>query len=299
MTNLLNPVDQVRFDHVRLKLDKDAGLLWLYMNPAGRPCFSTELIKDIRDSHRILLKHNGHYPIDGSLHRIFYHVMTSEKDRPYNLGGDLKFFLDCIQKDNRQGLRDYAKLCIEGLYPTVNDFDFNVTTIALVRGQALGGGFESVLSNSIIVAERSAKMGLPEVLFNLFPGMGAYHLLARRLPIAQVEKMILSGKLYDAEELFQMGVVDVIAEDGFGEIAVHEFIKKHQKKWNTQIAIQRIRQNYNPISFRQLMEVCEIWVDAIFNLSDKDLKTMRRLVRSQVRLIDQDNTAEIISLEAS
>ena len=299
MTNLPKPVDQVRFDNIRLKLDKEAGLLWLYMNPEGRPCFSTDLITDIRNSHRILLKNRGHYPVDGEFHRIFYHVMTSEKDRPYNLGGDLQLFLNCMENNDREKLLDYARLCIEGLYPTVNDFNFNVTTIALVRGQALGGGFESVLSNSIIIAERSAKMGLPEVLFNLFPGMGAYHLLARRLPIAQVEKMILSGKLYEAEELYQMGIVDVIAEDGFGEISVIEFIKKHKRKWNTHIAIQKVRQHFKPVNYRDLMDVCEIWVDAIFNLSEKDIKTMRRLVRSQIRLIDNENGAEIISLEAS
>ena len=96
-----------------------------------------------------------------------------------------------------------------------------------------------------------------------------------------------------------MGIVDVIAEDGFGEIAVHEFIKKHRKKWNTQIAIQKVRQYFKPVNFRDLMDVCEVWVDAIFQLSDKDLKTMRRLIRSQVRLVDHENSAEIISLEAS
>ena len=44
-----------------------------------------------------------------------------------------------------------------------------MTTISLVQGDALGGGFESALSSDIIVAEESAQLGLPEILFNLFP----------------------------------------------------------------------------------------------------------------------------------
>src|SRR3972149_4441233 len=56
-----------------------------------------------------------------------------------------------------------------------------LTTISLVQGDALGGGFETALSSDVIIAEQSAAMGLPEVLFNLFPGMGAYSLLTRRI----------------------------------------------------------------------------------------------------------------------
>jgi len=57
------------------------------------------------------------------------------------------------------------------------------------------------------VAEKNAKMGLPEIMFNLFPGMGAYHLLCRRLPAVKAEQLILSGHTYSADELHEMGVV--------------------------------------------------------------------------------------------
>ena len=60
-------------------------------------------------------------------------------------------------------------------------------------------------------------MGLPEILFNLFPGMGAYSLLARRLGMKKAEEMILSGKIFEARELHEMGVVDMIVPSGEGE----------------------------------------------------------------------------------
>jgi len=297
MNNLLKRPDHPNFNNIRLKFDKEDGILWLYMNHEGKPCFNPELITDIRDSHRILMDNKGYYLKGNDLHKVFYHVMTSEQGQPYNLGGDLQLFLNCIQDNDRKGLRAYAKLCLEGLYPTVINFNSDLTTISLVRDRALGGGFESALSSSVIIAERSAKMGLPEVLFNLFPGMGAYQLLARRLPISQVEKMILSGKLYDVEELYDMGLIDVIAEDGFGEIAVYEFIKRNRKKWNTRIAIQKLRQSCHPIEFNELMKVCEIWVEAMFNLSNRDIKTIKRLVRSQDRITNINSV--VTPLEAS
>ena len=45
----------------------------------------------------------------------------------------------------------------------------------LVEGDALGGGLESVLPYHKVIFERSAQGGYPEVLFNLFPGMGAWN----------------------------------------------------------------------------------------------------------------------------
>ena len=57
------------------------------------------------------------------------------------------------------------------MYGNSAAFHTPLITIALVQGDALGGGFECALSFDVLIAERSAKMGLPEVLFNLFPGM--------------------------------------------------------------------------------------------------------------------------------
>ena len=48
-------------------------------------------------------------------------------------------------------------------------FSPTLTKIVLVQGDALGGGFECALASDVIVAEESAQMGLPEILFNLFP----------------------------------------------------------------------------------------------------------------------------------
>ncbi len=274
-----------QFKQIKLRMDAAQGVLWMYMQPEGRPCFSVELVKEIIASHSTLQRNRGYYPHADDFVKVDYQVMTSPDGMPYNLGGDLELFLHCLRQRDRQRLTDYAKLCIDGLYPTSCNFQGTVTTIALVKGQALGGGFESALSSSIIVAERDARMGLPEVLFNLFPGMGAYQLLARRLPQAQVERMIMSGRLYDAEELHEMGVVDILAEPGEGEAAVHEYVQRNQRRRNTQLSMQRVRQLSQPLSYHELMRVCHLWVDAALQLTERDLKVMERLVSAQYRMV--------------
>lgn len=278
-----------KYSNLIQRFDQDKEILWLSMNPKGRQCFSVDLLKDMRAQHETLLNNHGTYLEALTRHNVRYQVLTSEDTRPYNLGGDLELFLKYIKNQDRCSLYDYAKLCIDVLFPTVNNFDSTVTTISLVRGQALGGGFESALSSSVVVAERSAKLGLPEVLFNLFPGMGAYHLLARRLPIMKVEKMIMSGNVYEAEELYEMGIVDILAEDGQGEKAIHEYVDKQKRHLNSQAAIQKVRELYEPITHEKLMSVCEVWVDTAMQLESKDLRTMERLVKAQYRMNSSEN----------
>ena len=127
-----------------------------------------------------------------------------------------------MNSGNRDSLHRYARTCIDIVYRNINAFNLPMITMALVQGDALGGGFETALSFDLVVAERSAKMGLPEILFNLFPGMGAYSLLSRRMDAMRAEKMMMSGQIYTAEQLHEMGLVDVLAEDGQGEAAVYE-----------------------------------------------------------------------------
>jgi DSF synthase len=199
----------------------------------------------------------------------------------FNLGGDLNLFAQHILSKDRDHLLRYAIACIDVLHNNAVNFDLPVTTISLVEGSALGGGFEAALSSNVLIAERSAEMGLPEILFNLFPGMGAYSLLARRIGMVEAEKMISSGKVYRADELYEMGVVDVLVEDGDGRNAVNKYIKQHKRSSNGLRAIQAVRKRYDPITYEELLDITKIWVDAALNLTKKDLRMMQRLVGAQ------------------
>lgn len=269
------------------RFDWDNGAAWYYMNPSPRPCFTMRLLQDIRNFQESMVDLMSGTREGASLN---YLVLASKIPGVFNLGGDLNHFRTSILEKNREGLFRYAKACIDVLYPNAVSLGLPITTISLVQGDALGGGFEAALSSNVLIAERSAKMGLPEILFNLFPGMGAYSLLARRLDPARAERMILSGRMYGAEELYEMGVVDVLAEDGEGEEAVYQFIRKHSRSRNAHQAIQKVRQRFNPITREELMDITTIWVDAALRLEAKDLRVMERLVRAQVKLVETQPT---------
>ena len=179
-----------------------------------------------------------------------------------------------------------------------------MTTISLVQGDALGGGFEAALASSVLVAEESARMGFPEILFNMFPGMGAYSFLSRKVGRRVTEELITSGAIYSTRQLFEMGVVDVIAPDGLGEAAVYSYIKKHARSANGRRGLEAARREVEPILRDELDRVVGIWVDAAMKLTPRDLKMMDRLVRAQQRNADMADAAEkasesnVVRLEA-
>jgi len=268
------------------------GTVWGYFNPKdGVPCYSLGLLKDILEHDQRLVADGGKVEVDGTPSQVNYYVTASRTPGIFNVGGDLALFSMLIKAGDRAALAQYAKLCIDNIYPrTQSFFSPTLTKIVLVQGDALGGGFECALASDVIVAEESAQMGLPEILFNLFPGMGACSLLARRIGMRAAEELILSGKVYPAAELHKMGVVDVIATDGQGETAVRNWIANNAKRRNGLLAVHRARQFIHPVTRQELDGIVGLWVDAALRLGERDLKMMNRLVRAQMRRVESRQT---------
>ncbi len=271
-----------RHSQLEIEYNEQQETLWCYMNPRPRACFNRELLDSIRQLQNAIHQPDAHTSVFNDQH-IAYLVLASRVDGVFNLGGDLNLFQALIKQKDRDGLHAYARACIDVLYNTIN-LPLDITTISLVQGSALGGGFEAALSSSVLIAERSAELGLPEILFNLFPGMGAYSLLARRIGPRLAERLITSGKLYRAEELYEMGVVDVLAEDGQGQKAAENYIRQHRRSRNGLQAIERVRQFYDPVTYEELAGITDIWVDAACHLSERNLRMMNKLVSAQNHL---------------
>ena len=123
--------------------------------------------------------------------------------------------------------------------------------------------------------------------------MGAYSLLARRIGARAAEEMIASGNVFQAEELHKMGLVDILVPDGEGEKALFDLARQQNKHRNGLRAMYECRRHYQPLQYKELMEITTVWVDAALRLNDKDMQMMSRLVRSQMRQIDQRRQADM------
>lgn len=259
--------------------EEPTNTLWAFMTPHERPNYSMPMLRDIRlwqtESKRLF--DEGALPLK-------YMVLGSRFPGVFNLGGDLELFASCIERGDLPGLVRYGHACIDVVHRAWRNADMPLISIALAQGDALGGGFEALLCFDVIVAERSARFGLPEMLFGLFPGMGAYSILARKLGRRMAERMILSGKVYSAEEMFDMGIVTTLVEDGEGEQAVRDYIAGNRPHHAGHVAVFEAGRRVDPLDYAELKDIVENWAATALKLDPRDLRLMRRLATAQTRL---------------
>ncbi|WP_145139861.1 crotonase/enoyl-CoA hydratase family protein [Roseomonas gilardii] len=274
------------FADIRVRLDAEARTFWCRLTPQGRPCVSPGVLRDLTEMQADVARWLAQA---GDEKRPFdYFVVASGIPGIFNMGGDLKLFAEAVRKEQRVLLQHYAHRCIDVVYNNLVSYSAPVVTIALVQGDALGGGFETALSCNLIAAERGTKFGLPEVLFNLFPGMGAYSLIARRIGAVQAERMILSGRIYTAEELHELGLVDMLLTPGQGDEELRQYIAGQGRRHNAMQAVFRARHIAAPVTLKELRDIVDVWVDAAMRLSPADLRKMERLAAAQERRTSRD-----------
>jgi len=273
------------YEQIELEFDSELKTLFSWMKPEPRPCFNPGLLEEIQHCEQAIEVHQGHFHDSGRLARVNYVVFGSKVPGVFNLGGDLSMFIDAIMRKDRETLAYYAHLCIDNQYRRATGFGASITTISLLQGKALGGGFEAALATDFIVAERSVSVSFPEILFNLFPGMGALSFLARRIGLNKAEEIIASGQIFSAREMLELGVFNEVVEDGLGLEATRRLIQNRQRRQNAYSAMQRAKSYYQPVALSDLKGIVDVWVDAAMRLETRDLRMMHRLVRAQDRLM--------------
>lgn len=270
-------------DTVRSEYDAKHRAVWLHLAPRPRPCFTHQLLDDILDAEHAVRAVGEH---------IDFLVAASDLPGVFNLGGDLQLFQRLAEARDAEGLLRYAEKCVRAVHNAASGFGHGITSIALLEGDALGGGLEAALACQIVVAERGVKMGFPEILFNLVPGMGAYSLVTRRIGQRLAEKLILDGEVLPAERMFDLGLVDHLVEPGEGRDFVRRLIRQRSHAANGLRAFRKAQQcTPFALSYEELMDITREWVAAACKLEQRDLRMMDRLVKAQNRLVSADAPA--------
>jgi DSF synthase len=89
-----------------------------------------------------------------------------------------------------------------------------------------------------------------------------------------------------------MGIVDVLAKDGEGEAAVRDWIAANGKRRNGLQGVLRARQHVFPVTRAELDAIGETWVDCALRLEDRDLRMMGRVVRAQMRRLEEGGVTD-------
>lgn len=115
--------------------------------------------------------------------------------------------------------------------------------------------------------------------------MRAWNFTIRKVGFSVANEMILSGRIYTAEELRCRKLVDIVVDDGEGEAAVQQLVRAAHPRLRGTLASLEARRVAALITYKSLKEIVNHWAAAAMTLTDRDLRLMERLARAQVRKI--------------
>lgn len=278
----MNAPDRVGLPHLlgrpykTIRLEWSSNLSLLRVRTCVRPiqCYSLTAMAELQQMLADISAQPG---------LVRHFVMSSDVPGVFNFGGDLALFVLLARAGDVDSLRLYGQRCVDLIWWMENAAKLGVHTTVMVQGDTLGGGLESVLPFHKVIFERSAQGGFPEVLFNLFPGMGAWDFTVRKSSFQIANDMILSGRLYSAEELRQRGLVDLVVDDGTGEAAIEQVVRGVDPRLRGTLAALQAQRMACPIHYASLQAIVSLWADTAMQLTDRDLRLMERLARAQAR----------------
>ncbi len=266
------------FDCITVDYFKHEELLLWKIKDTGMPNFCLKGLQEFKEFSEWVQDFFSH-----PNRPLKFIVSASEHKGVYNMGGDLPFFLNNIKNKNISKLQEYAHLCIDAMYIMYTSFNLPVITVALLEGNAYGGGFEFALAHDFMIATEGVKLGLPENKFNLFPGMGAYSLLFRKLNTVDADRIIRSGKVFNARYFESLGLINTIAEKESAMVGLHSLAKKLNERFNFEYYHSICKKKVFPLKKEELIEITDVWVDACMKISNLDLRRMEILAKAQFR----------------
>jgi enoyl-CoA hydratase len=186
------------FEHI-ITSKPDAGVALIQLNrPKALNALSSPLFNELNEVV-------AEFDQADDVHAI---VITGS-ERAFAAGADIK------EMQNKTFIEAYTSNFLEswGLLTKVKK-----PIIAAVSGYALGGGFELALMCDIILASPTAKFGLPEITLGVIPGGGGTQRLAHAVGKSRAMDLILTGRMFGAQDAERWGVVSRVVGEGEGEV---------------------------------------------------------------------------------
>jgi 3-hydroxyacyl-CoA dehydrogenase/enoyl-CoA hydratase/3-hydroxybutyryl-CoA epimerase len=191
------PSDTSEWKHWKLA-EGEQGIAWLTFDKheASANVVSTEVLEELES----ILKKLDQQPPKGL-------VIRSTKASGFCLGADIGEF-------SKLESRDEAATKLGRAHEVVNRLEnASYTTVAVVHGACLGGGFELALACNYRIAIPGAKLGFPEVKLGLHPGLGGTARLTRLIDPMEAMTLMLTGKTVPHQKAKKLGMVDQVVEE--------------------------------------------------------------------------------------
>ena len=146
-----------------------------------------------------------------------------------------------------------------------------IPTLAKISGQCLGGGMEVAIMCNFLLADKTAKLGQPEIILGVFPPPASI-ILPEKIGLARAEELLLTGKIISADEAKNIGLINDVFEDKAAlEIGVNSFIEQYilpKSASSLHYGVKAARLNFNHTFSKYLAELETMYVEELMETKD-------------------------------
>lgn len=149
--------------------------------------------------------------------------------------------------------------------------DLSIPTLAKISGQCLGGGFELPLVCNFIFADKTAKIGQPEIILGVFAPPASI-MLPIKIGYTKAEELLLTGKVIGAEEAKTIGLVNEIFEDRESlDQSTDDWIEKYilpKSAASLRYAVRAVRLAFNQSMRNSIPVLSDIYNNELMKTKD-------------------------------
>ena len=189
-------------------------------------------------------------------------IIQSELRAGFCAGADLRELYHRSQAmsgaEATAGVREF----LTRIHGVLNAIDASpLTTIAAVNGVCFGGGFELALMCDLIIADKVARFGFPELRLGLVPGFGGIPRLKRDLGNAVVRDLLLTGRSINAARAHSLGLVSQLSSEG-QSLRIARATAAQVRKFDRETSI-RAKQFIKPIPYDELKREIDLFCELL------------------------------------
>lgn len=267
---------------VELAYEEEIRTLWVTIRPELKPVFTLQLLDSLGKIQRAIIALWG---APDQYHRTPVRFLAFRGMGPFfTLGGDLDFYLDCLARNDRAALTEYARLSTEGAILNANGLNGLVVTMATIHAKAIGGGIDAPRSCNVMIAEEQASFVYPEIKFNHFP-ITAVAILSRRMGQRAAETMLLSGEEMSAAAFMAAGALEAVVPTGTGEAWLRKYAADSLPVHAAKTALFSAFNRRSGDLREELAYLGQIWTDCMMRLSPSAISKLQRIAATQDRML--------------
>lgn len=149
--------------------------------------------------------------------------------------------------------------------------DLGIPTLAKIWGQCLGGGLELALACNVLYADKTARLGQPEIVLGVFPPPASI-ILPLKIGNAKAEELLITGRSITSDEGKTLGLLNkVYADKESMNQALNEWIEKYivpKSASSLKFAVKAARTTFNYILGNKLPIVEQMYLNQLMETKD-------------------------------